>query len=224
MPGILIERGGYLREILQLLGAAAWDCQWLITGLECYDTCGWEGCEKWGQETLLLSNGDFLRDVEARDMQFVWGIFSAIPASYTREEIFAHPLPAFHRTRAGRAAISRTRSCPSIPWPFWRSSARTAPLSPSSPGRQTGFALCTACLLDGGRGGMQPPLARTGAGGHGQLAALGYGAVDDPHPAETCSTTVWRSRSITHRPDRPIRAEESEVERMLRRERRIPMI
>ena len=95
MPGILIERGGYLREILHLLGAPEWDCQWLITGLECYDTCGWPGCGKWGQDTLLLSNRDFLRDVEARDMQFVWGVFSAIPAGRTREEIFAHPLPDF---------------------------------------------------------------------------------------------------------------------------------
>ena len=87
MAGILIERGGYLREILRLLGAAAWDCRWLITGLECYQTQGWPGCEKWNRETPLLSNEDLNRDIEARDMQFVWGIFSAIPARYTREEI-----------------------------------------------------------------------------------------------------------------------------------------
>ena len=99
MPGILIGRGGYLREILQLLGASAWDCQWLITGLECYDTCGWEGCEKWGQETLLLSSRDFLQDVEARDMQFVWGIFSAIPSSHSPAEIAAFDMgQEFERT------------------------------------------------------------------------------------------------------------------------------
>lgn len=87
MAGILIERGGYLREILRLLGASAWDCQWLITGLECYQASGWPGCEKWQQETALIPNEDLLRDIEARDMQFVWGIFSAIPVRYPREEI-----------------------------------------------------------------------------------------------------------------------------------------
>ena len=95
MAGILIERGGYLREILRLLGASAWNCWWLVTGLECYQAQGWPGCEKWNQETPLISNEDLLRDIEARDLQFVWGIFSAIPARYTREEILSHPLPDF---------------------------------------------------------------------------------------------------------------------------------
>ena len=117
MAAIFIERGGWLREILELLGARNWDCQWLITGLECYDTCGWQGCEKWGQKTLLLSNQVFLRDVEERDMQFVWGIFSAIPSRYTEEEIFAHPLPDF-QDETGRSLYLRDRLLPQHPLAF----------------------------------------------------------------------------------------------------------
>lgn len=29
---------------------------WLISGLDCVDHCGWEGCEKWAQETLFLTD------------------------------------------------------------------------------------------------------------------------------------------------------------------------
>ena len=117
MAGVLIERGGYLREILQLLGASAWDCQWLVTGLECYQAYGWPGCEKWNQETPLISNEDLIRDIEARDLQFVWGIFSASPSRYTREEIFSHPLPDFLEEN-GRSRCLRERLLPQHPLAF----------------------------------------------------------------------------------------------------------
>jgi hypothetical protein len=64
-------------------------------GLEFYPAWGWPGCEKWQQEPVLIPNENLLRDIEARDMQFVWGILSAIPARYTREEILSHPMPDF---------------------------------------------------------------------------------------------------------------------------------
>ena len=117
MPGILIERGGFLREIFRALGTANWDCQWLVTCLECYDTQGWLGCEKWREETLFLANRNLLRDVEARDMQFVWGIFSAIPAGYSREEIVSYPLPTFE-DNAGRSIYLRERLVPQHPLAF----------------------------------------------------------------------------------------------------------
>lgn len=98
MAGVLIERNGCLRDILHLLKAETWECSWLLTGLECYDYCGWSGCEKWAEETLLLTNRELLYDVDLRDMQFVWGILSAIPARHTREEILAAGLPAFTDT------------------------------------------------------------------------------------------------------------------------------
>ena len=50
MAGVLIENSGYLWEILRLLGAERWNCNWLITELECYDHCGWDGCEKWAED------------------------------------------------------------------------------------------------------------------------------------------------------------------------------
>lgn len=89
MAGVLIERGGYLKEILHLLRAETWDCNWLLTGLECYDHCGWPGCEKWAERTLFLSNRELLHDIDLRDMQFVWGILWAVPSHFSQAEVLA---------------------------------------------------------------------------------------------------------------------------------------
>lgn len=81
----------YLKEVLAALRLPR--CSWLITDLECLDYCGWEGCEKWAEQELLLTDEALRRDVELRDMQIIWGVFSAIPASYSREELLRHPRP-----------------------------------------------------------------------------------------------------------------------------------
>lgn len=72
---------------------------WLITGLECYDCCGWDGCEKWAQRELFLTEETLRRDICLRDMQMIWGVFSAIPAEYTREDIYQYPLPESETSR-----------------------------------------------------------------------------------------------------------------------------
>lgn len=66
---------------------------WLITDLECYDYHGWAGSEKWAKQELLLTDEEFLRDVNLRDMLIIWGVFSAIPSEYTKEDIYKYPLP-----------------------------------------------------------------------------------------------------------------------------------
>lgn len=99
MAGVWIEGRSTLREVFRLLNAREWDCNWLITDLECYDYCGWEGCEKWSRDQLFLSNQVLLHDVELRDMQFVWGILSAIPARYSKEQVLSEQLPSFESNR-----------------------------------------------------------------------------------------------------------------------------
>lgn len=118
MAGILIENTGHLKEILRLLGAENWDCSWLITELECYDHYGWEGSERWAGETMFLSNRDFLHDVELRDMQFVWGILSAIPAPYTQEQVLSFPLPAFSEDENGETCYLSDELRPQHPLAF----------------------------------------------------------------------------------------------------------
>lgn len=209
MAAIFIERNGYLREILHLLKARELDCQWLITGLECYATCGWEGAEKWGQETLLLSNKDFLRDVEARDMQFVWGIFSAIPARYTREEIFAYPLPDF-TDENGRSLYLREHLLPQHPLAFLEimseDSTSITVVSPHPEPLQPLYSL--DCWTEDAEASNRRSL-KVEVAVEEFVAARGYGKMND-HTRRNLLYTVWHSL-YHHRPDRPFCQEDVEA-------------
>lgn len=66
---------------------------WLISYLECYDTDGWEGCEKWSNKSLILTDEELKKDIYLRDMQFIWGAFSAIPKKYGLDDINLYSLP-----------------------------------------------------------------------------------------------------------------------------------
>ena len=208
MAGILIERGGFLREILRLLGAKDWDCQWLITGLECYDTCGWPGAEKWGQKTLLLSNEAFLHDVEERDMQFVWGLFSAIPSRYSQEEILAHPLPDFWE--AGDRSCLRVPLLPLHPQAFLEIlSEDSTSITVSARSPEVLQPLYTLdCWTEDGEEQNRRFLAMEAAI-QDFVAARGYGKMND-HTRRNLNYHVWRSL-YHHRPDRPFRREEVEA-------------
>ena len=209
MAGILIERGGYLREILRLLGAAAWDCWWLITGLECYQTQGWPGCEKWNRETPLLSNEDLIRDIEARDMQFVWGIFSAIPAQYTREEIFAHPLPDF-LDEDGRSRCLRQHLLPQHPLAFLEIfSEDSSTITVSAPRAEIlrplyGLDCWTEDAEEQNRRFLVLETVTA------QLVRKrGYGAMD-AHTRRNLNGLLWRGL-YHHRPERPVCEDEIEA-------------
>lgn len=97
MPAIKID-SCYLKEILEKLNDLP-PHNWLISGLECYDYCGWEGCRKWAQENLFLTDKELKRDVDLRNMQIIWGIFSAVPASCGKEQLEAFGLPDVESTR-----------------------------------------------------------------------------------------------------------------------------
>ena len=112
MAGVLIENGGSLSGILRLLGAADWDCRWLLTGLEvidCTESRNWE-------EPLLLSNRELL--LRAEEVQFIWGILSAFPASCTEEQILAERLPAFTVDENGESCYLADTLLPQHPLAF----------------------------------------------------------------------------------------------------------
>lgn len=103
MPCVYIDTS-HIKDILAALPPLP-PCNWLITGLDCLDYCGWEGCEKWAESELFLTDAELRRDVNLRDMQIVWGVFSAIPAEHTREEIFSYPPPETETPRYMRDHI-----------------------------------------------------------------------------------------------------------------------
>lgn len=91
MPCVYVDTC-YLKDILTALPQLP-PIHWLITDLDCFDYCGWDGCEKWAERELFLTDKELRRDVDLRNMQIIWGVFSAIPAEYSKEEIYRHPLP-----------------------------------------------------------------------------------------------------------------------------------
>lgn len=97
MPCVHIDTSR-LKDILTTLPVLP-PHNWLITDLDCLDYCGWDGCEKWAQRELFLADEELRRDVNLRDMQMIWGIFSAIPADISKEEICRCPLPEVENPR-----------------------------------------------------------------------------------------------------------------------------
>ena len=73
MPAVYIKQKGFNGHIKEILNAMPElpEHNWLITDLECYDYCGWDGCEKWAESRLFLSDEELRHDVNLRDMQFL---------------------------------------------------------------------------------------------------------------------------------------------------------
>lgn len=97
MPCVYVDTS-HFKDILAALAELP-PHNWLITDLDCYDYCGWDGCEKWAERELFLTDEELLRDINLRDMQMIWGVFSAIPAECTKEDIYKYPLPESENPR-----------------------------------------------------------------------------------------------------------------------------
>ena len=92
MPALFIDSCSQLKSILEKSESLS-PHNWLVSYLECYDTTGWDGCEKWDKQSLILTDEELRKDVYLRDMQFIWGAFSAIPKEYSKKDIEKYPLP-----------------------------------------------------------------------------------------------------------------------------------
>ena len=97
MPCVYVETSQF-KDILAALPELP-PHNWLITDLECYDNQGWDGCEKWAERDWFLTDEELRRDVNLRNMQIIWGVFSAIPAEYSKEDIYKHSLPKSENPR-----------------------------------------------------------------------------------------------------------------------------
>lgn len=71
------------------------DYNFLITDIEC-NHCPDERIS-YQEDYLFISTGELLDIVNANEIQFIWGVFSAIPKHISLDEILKHELPYSER-------------------------------------------------------------------------------------------------------------------------------
>ncbi len=76
---------GFMKEVLDSLGGKELDYNWLVTDIETYFL---------NEDYLFLSTVELLNLIEKNnDPQWIWGVFSAIPKKYSKEEVLKYDFP-----------------------------------------------------------------------------------------------------------------------------------
>lgn len=84
----------HMLKVLNSIGGRNLEYNWLITNIEAYPQDNGE-LDKLVSENdyLFLSTDELITMLEKNDFQWIWGVFSAIPMKYTKEEVLKYELP-----------------------------------------------------------------------------------------------------------------------------------
>ena len=84
----------HMLKVLNAIGGRNLEYNWLITDIEAYPQDNGE-LDKLIRENdyLFLSTDELISMLEKNDFQWIWGVFSAIPKEYTKEEVLKYELP-----------------------------------------------------------------------------------------------------------------------------------
>lgn len=74
-------------KVVNAIGGRSLDYNWLITEIE--TSTG----DYFNDEYVIVSNDELLDNLENKEIQWIWGTFSAIPKKYKQEEILKYNLP-----------------------------------------------------------------------------------------------------------------------------------
>lgn len=77
-------------KIIDAIGGRKLDYNWLITEIE--TNTG----DYFYDEYVILNNNELLDKLESKDIQWIWGSFSGIPAKYSKKEILNSKLPGIN--------------------------------------------------------------------------------------------------------------------------------
>ena len=142
-------------------------------------------------------------------MQFVWGIFSAIPVRYPREEILSHPMPDFWDTD-GRSRCLREHLLPQHPLAFLEiyseDSSTVTVIAPQPEILRSLYGL--DCWTEDAEEQNRRFLALE-AVTERLVRERGYGAMD-AYARRNLTGLLWRGL-YHHRPERPVCEEEIET-------------
>lgn len=84
----------HMLKVLNSIGGRNLEYNWLITDIEAYPQDDGE-LDKLISENdyLFLSTDELITMLEKEDFQWIWGVFSAIPKKYAKEEVLKYELP-----------------------------------------------------------------------------------------------------------------------------------
>ena len=74
-------------KVVNAIGGRNLEYNWLITEIE--TSTG----DYFNDEYVIVSNDELLDNLENKEIQWIWGTFSAIPKKYKQEEILKYNLP-----------------------------------------------------------------------------------------------------------------------------------
>ena len=83
----------YMGRILSDLDLDKKDYLWLISNIEAYPQNKKYQKLINGKSYLLLTTSELISMLKEEDFQWIWAVFSAIPSSYTKEDILKYNLP-----------------------------------------------------------------------------------------------------------------------------------
>ena len=89
------DLSGYtmMRQVLINLDLTNKDYIWLVTDIEAYPTNEKLNNLISNNDYLLLTTKELVDILNEEDFQWIWAVFSAIPSSYSKEEILKYDLP-----------------------------------------------------------------------------------------------------------------------------------
>lgn len=95
------DKSGYtmMLKVINAIGGRNLNYNWLITDIEAYPQKGLGEIDDElysylnDNDYVFISNSDLLDILEKNDFQWIWGVFSAIPVNYSKEEVLKYDLP-----------------------------------------------------------------------------------------------------------------------------------
>ena len=95
------DKSGYtmMLKVINAIGGRNLNYNWLITDIEAYPQKGLGDIDDElysylnENDYVFISNSDLLDILEKNDFQWIWGVFSAIPVNYSKEEVLKYDLP-----------------------------------------------------------------------------------------------------------------------------------
>lgn len=95
------DKSGYtmMLKVINAIGGRNLNYNWLITDIEAYPQKGLGEIDDElysylnENDYVFISNSDLLDILEKNDFQWIWGVFSAIPVNYSKEEVLKYDLP-----------------------------------------------------------------------------------------------------------------------------------